>query len=182
MHVILVDNGRSDITANTAHWETLKCIRCGACMNTCPVYRRSGGYSYSYFIPGPIGVNLGMLKDPKKHSGNVSACSLCLSCDCVCPAKVTPGSQIYRWRQSLETYGTENREKKVMAEGMKAVYENYPVYDALLRNSSVANYIPEAWADTSLNPWSIGHTMPRFARKPFHALFKQAMEELKNGK
>ena len=182
MHVILVDNGRSDITANTAHWETLKCIRCGACMNTCPVYRRSGGYSYSYFIPGPIGVNLGMLKDPKKHSGNVSACSLCLSCDCVCPAKVTPGSQIYRWRQSLGTYGTENREKKVMAEGMKAVYENYPVYDALLRNSSVANYIPEAWADTSLNPWSIGHTMPRFARKPFHALFKQAMEELKNGK
>lgn len=182
MHVILVDNGRSDITANTAHWETLKCIRCGACMNTCPVYRRSGGYSYSYFIPGPIGVNLSMLKDPKKHSGNVSACSLCLSCDCVCPAKVTPGSQIYRWRQSLETYGTENKEKKVMAEGMKAVYENYPVYDALLRNSSVANYIPEAWADTSLNPWSIGHTMPRFARKPFHALFKQAMEELKNGK
>ena len=52
MHVILVDNGRSDMIANKEHWMTLKCIRCGACMNTCPVYRRSGGYSYSYFIPG----------------------------------------------------------------------------------------------------------------------------------
>lgn len=182
MHVILVDNGRSDMIADAEHWETLKCIRCGACMNTCPVYRRSGGYSYSYFIPGPIGVNLGMLKDPKAHSGNVSACSLCLSCDCVCPAKVAPGSQIYRWRQRLENYGTENKEKKVMAEGMKAVYENYHVYDALLRNSSVANHIPAVWADIKLNPWSIGHTMPHFASKPFHAIFKQAMEELKNGK
>ena len=56
MHVILVDNGRSDILADSDHWETLKCIRCGSCMNTCPVYRRSGGYSYTYFIPGPIGV------------------------------------------------------------------------------------------------------------------------------
>jgi len=41
--------------------KTLNCIRCGACMNTCPVYRRSGGYSYTYFIPGPIGINLGMV-------------------------------------------------------------------------------------------------------------------------
>ena len=182
MHVILVDNGRSNMIANPEHWQTLKCIRCGACMNTCPVYRRSGGYSYSYFIPGPIGVDLGMIHDPKKYSGNVSACSLCLSCDCVCPAKVEPGSQIYRWRQSLEKYGTENKEKKVMAEGMKAIYENYHVYDALLRNSPIANHIPESLADIKLNPWSIGHTMPHFANKSFHAIFKQAMDELKKGK
>ena len=51
--------------ADKDHWQTLKCMRCGACMNTCPVYRRSGGYSYTYFIPGPIGVNLGMLKNPQ---------------------------------------------------------------------------------------------------------------------
>ena len=60
-HIILVDNGRSSILANPQHWQTLKCMRCGACMNTCPVYRRSMGYSYTYFIPGPIGINLGML-------------------------------------------------------------------------------------------------------------------------
>ena len=63
-HIVLVDNGRSEWVADPDHWEALKCIRCGSCMNTCPVYRRSGGYSYSYFIPGPIGINLGMLRNP----------------------------------------------------------------------------------------------------------------------
>ena len=76
MHIILVDNGRSRMLAQEKHWETLKCIRCGACMNTCPVYRRSGGYSYTYFIPGPIGINLGMARDAKKYHDNASACSL----------------------------------------------------------------------------------------------------------
>ena len=85
MHIILVDNGRSEWVGNPDHWEVLKCIRCGSCMNSCPVYRRSGGYSYSYFIPGPVGINLGMLRDVKQHSGNVSACTLCNSCQCVCP-------------------------------------------------------------------------------------------------
>ena len=81
MHIILVDNGRSSMLGNEEHWQTLKCMRCGACMNTCPVYRRSSGYSYTYFIPGPIGINLGMLRDAKQYSDNVSACSLCCSCD-----------------------------------------------------------------------------------------------------
>ncbi|MBP8760761.1 MAG: lactate utilization protein, partial [Parabacteroides sp.] len=101
LHIILVDNGRSDILGNKEHMQTLKCIRCGACMNTCPVYRRSGGYSYSYFIPGPIGINLGMLKSPQEYYTNLSACTLCFSCNNVCPVKIDLGNQIYRWRQSL---------------------------------------------------------------------------------
>ena len=93
-HIILVDNGRSSILANPQHWQTLKCMRCGACMNTCPVYRRSMGYSYTYFIPGPIGINLGMLKDKDANYHNCSACSLCLSCENVCPVQVDLGTQI----------------------------------------------------------------------------------------
>ncbi|WP_028898261.1 lactate utilization protein B [Prevotella sp. HUN102] len=182
MHVILVDNGRSDMIANDTHWKTLKCIRCGACMNTCPVYRRSMGYSYSYFIPGPIGVNLGMLKDPQKHSGNVSACSLCLSCDHVCPTKVEPGSQIYNWRQELEAFGTENKEKKLMANGMRTVFENYALYDTLLKSSSIVNYVPRKLFETKLNAWGIGHEMMQFPKKPFHQIYKQAMKELKEKK
>ena len=177
MHVILVDNGRSDIIANPAHWRTAKCIRCGACMNTCPVYRRSMGYSYSYFIPGPIGVNLGMLSNPKEHSGNVSACSLCLSCDMVCPVKVAPGSQIYHWRQELEGFGTENKEKKYMAVGMTALYEHPTVYNIATRSAHIANIVPQKLMDIKLNPWSVGHDMPRFHKKPFHELYKQMMEE-----
>lgn len=182
MHVILVDNGRSDIIANPTHWKTAKCIRCGACMNTCPVYRRSMGYSYSYFIPGPIGVNLGMLRNPKKHSGNVSACSLCLSCDHVCPTKVNPGSQIYNWRQELESFGTENKEKKYIAETLSKVFGNYTLYDAMTKQASLANYIPNVLMNNKLNPWSVGHAMPHFPKKPFHELYRQAMKELEEEK
>lgn len=63
LHIIIVDNGRSRILVDQEHVKALNCLRCGACMNTCPVYRRSGGYSYTYFIPGPIGINLGMLEE-----------------------------------------------------------------------------------------------------------------------
>ena len=57
MHVVIVDNSRSKHLGSETHRNSLKCIRCGACMNTCPVYRRSGGHSYGSVIPGPIGRN-----------------------------------------------------------------------------------------------------------------------------
>lgn len=179
MHVVLVDNGRSSMLSDTEHWQTLKCIRCGACMNTCPVYRRSTGYSYSYFIPGPIGVNLGMLKNPHLHSGNVSACTLCLSCDDVCPAHVAPGSQIYTWRQQLNTFGTANPTKRVMSEGMKTLFEHYHLYDAALRIDTIANIVPEHLLENGkLNPWSVGHDMPKFPKHPFHVMFKDLQKEV----
>jgi L-lactate dehydrogenase complex protein LldF len=58
MHLILVDNGRSKQLGRADFRNSLKCIRCGACMNTCPVYRRCGGHSYHYAISGPIGAIL----------------------------------------------------------------------------------------------------------------------------
>ncbi|SFG17563.1 lactate utilization protein B [Prevotella sp. KH2C16] len=178
MHVVLVDNGRSDILANPEHWETLKCIRCGACMNTCPVYRRSGGYSYTYFIPGPIGVNLGMLHDPQQHSGNLSACSLCLSCDNVCPTKVNPGSQIYYWRQDLDRLGKADKMKKAMSEGMSLLYNHPALYTTALRLAPLANLVPESLTRSdSLNPWGIGHAKPEFAKKSFHRIWKEDIDK-----
>ena len=174
MHVVLVDNGRSDILGNPDHWETLKCMRCGACMNTCPVYRRSGGYAYTYFIPGPIGVNLGMLRNPVAYSDNVSACSLCLSCDKVCPSKVNPGSQIYVWRQQLNALGKADPLKKSMSEGMKVLFRHPSLYNTALKFAPLINYIPDGMTHFShLNPWSVGHEKPEFARESFHAMWKK---------
>ena len=65
--VVIVDNGRSAILEQPTFRRSLSCIRCGACMNTCPVFRRSGGYSYGYTVPGPIGSLLGPLRDPQKY-------------------------------------------------------------------------------------------------------------------
>ena len=132
-HIILVDNGRSKILADQNHIKALNCIRCGACMNTCPVYRRSGGYSYTYFIPGPIGVNLGMLKAPLQYSDNVSACSLCYSCSNVCPAKVDLAEQIYLWRQDLDKFNKADRMKKMMSGGMKFIMKRPPIFNTALR-------------------------------------------------
>lgn len=174
MHVVLVDNGRSKLLANPDHWETLKCIRCGACMNTCPVYRRSGGHSYTYVIPGPIGVNLGMMHNPKQNYGDVSACSLCLSCDNICPAEVAPGSQIYVWRQSLDKMGKADRMKKAMSEGMKVLYDSSWLYHTALMFAPLADFVPERMTHLKhLNPWGIGHTKPEFAKKSFHELWKK---------
>ena len=162
MHVILLDNGRSNILADPEHWETLKCIRCGACMNTCPVYRRSTGASYTYFIPGPIGVNLGMLNNPRKYSDNV------------CPAEVKPGSQIYVWRQSLDAIGKANKLKKFMSEGMSTLFEHPALYHTAVWFAPLANYVPECITHYSnLNPWGIGHTKPEFAEESFHSLWEK---------
>ena len=173
MHIVLVDNGRSTILADPEHWQTLKCLRCGACMNTCPVYRRSAGYSYSYFIPGPIGINLGMLRDAAAHSGNVSACSLCMSCDQVCPVQVDLSQQIYRWRQRLEAIGQANAMKKLMSQGMTILFNHPALYTATLRLSPAANWLPSALMNSALNPWARGHQMMKFPKKSFHALWNE---------
>lgn len=173
MHIVLVDNGRSAILADPEHWQTLKCMRCGACMNTCPVYRRSAGYSYSYFIPGPIGINLGMLRDAAAHSGNVSACSLCMSCDQVCPVQVDLSQQIYRWRQRLEAIGQANAMKKLMSQGMTILFNHPALYTATLRLSPAANWLPSALMNSALNPWARGHQMMKFPKKSFHALWNE---------
>ncbi len=172
MHVILVDNGRSDIIANEEHWETLKCIRCGACMNTCPVYRRSTGYSYTYFIPGPIGINLGMLKNTDKYYDNVSACSLCLSCSNVCPVKVDLGEQIYRWRQQMEELGHASTEKKLMSKGMSFLFNRPSLYTTALKFAPLANKMPRFMIYNGLNAWGKGHEMMIFPKKSFHAMWK----------
>ena len=173
MHIVLVDNGRSSILGNEEHWQTLKCMRCGACMNTCPVYRRSAGYSYTYFIPGPVGVNLGMLRDPHKYFDNVSACSLCCSCDNVCPVKVDLSTQIYRWRQQLESLGHANRQKKLMSQGMSLLFNHPGLYTGALRLSPMVNWIPGPLINLPVNPWAYGHKMMKFPKKSFHQIWKE---------
>lgn len=179
MHIILVDNGRSDILANEGHWQTLKCMRCGACMNTCPVYRRSGGYSYTYFIPGPIGVNLGMLRDADKHYHNCSACSLCCSCDNVCPVKVDLSSQIYRWRQDLDTMHHADKMKKAMSAGMRYIFERPGLYTTALRMAPWANHLPSFITSVKANAWAKGHSMPEFAKMSFHEMWRRGMVDNK---
>jgi L-lactate dehydrogenase complex protein LldF len=105
MHIIILDNGRTQQLGRDDFRSSLKCIRCGACMNTCPVYRRSGGHSYNFTIPGPIGSILSPNLDLKKYSTLPFASTLCGSCTDVCPVKIDIHTQLYKWRQII---GKEN--------------------------------------------------------------------------
>lgn len=172
-HIIIVDNGRSAILADKDHLKTLNCLRCGACMNTCPVYRRSGGYSYTYFIPGPIGINLSMLKNPEKYYDNVSACSLCMSCSNVCPAKVDLGEQIYLWRQTLAQMGKADRSKKIISDSMEILMEHPGFFNVSMRLAPMVNVLPRRLVYAKFNTWGTGREMPVFAKESFNTLWKE---------
>jgi L-lactate dehydrogenase complex protein LldF len=88
-HVLLLDNGRSKILTRPKERETLKCIRCAACMNTCPVYRQTGGHAYGSVYPGPIGAILTPQLMQMHHAQSLPfASSLCGACYEVCPVKI----------------------------------------------------------------------------------------------
>jgi L-lactate dehydrogenase complex protein LldF len=101
MHIVLVDNGRSERLGMTDFWYSLKCIRCGACMNTCPVYRRSGGLSYGATYSGPIGVIIDPTFNLRKYSALPFASTLNGSCTSVCPVRINIHEQIYKWRKII---------------------------------------------------------------------------------
>lgn len=149
-------------------------------MNTCPVYRRSGGYSYTYFIPGPVGINLGMLRDERRYSDNVSACSLCCSCDNVCPVKVNLSEQIYSWRQDLQRLGRADAVKKTMSGGMKLVFDRPLLYDAALKLSPLINAAASVAEFSGIHLWGKGRNMPEFAKESFHDMWKKG--KVKNGR
>ena len=176
MHIVIVDNGRSDILACTEHVNMLKCIRCGSCINTCPVYRRTGGYSYSYFIPGPVGINLGMLKSPEKYSGNVSACSLCYSCSNVCPVKIDLAEQIYKWRQNLAPLHLADPSKKLMVKGMKFIMNHPGLFYNAIAAGRVAERMPRFVLYNSLDAWGIGRELPEFAKETFNEMWKKGLK------
>jgi len=88
-HIVLLDNGRSSILARPRERQTLKCIRCAACMNACPVYRQTGGHAYGSVYPGPIGAILTPQLIQMQHAQSLPyASSLCGACYEVCPVKI----------------------------------------------------------------------------------------------
>ncbi len=88
-HVVLLDNGRTNVLADEETRETLDCIRCGACLNVCPVYEQTGGHAYGSVYAGPIGAILTPQLQSMEHSQSLPyASSLCGACFEVCPVKI----------------------------------------------------------------------------------------------
>jgi L-lactate dehydrogenase complex protein LldF len=101
-HLILLDNGRSAQIASTLR-EALYCLRCGACLNVCPVYRQIGGHAYGYTYPGPIGILLtAMLKGVPAVRDLAHASSLCGACKDVCPVRIDIPRMLVELRGHLD--------------------------------------------------------------------------------
>ena len=104
-HVVLLDNGRTKLLGTEFH-EMLRCIRCGACLNHCPVYRSVGGHAYGWVYSGPMGAVLipgliGMAE--AKHLPNAS--TLCGRCESVCPMRIPLPRMLRQWREKIHASG-----------------------------------------------------------------------------
>ncbi|WP_442796377.1 lactate utilization protein B [Pelobium manganitolerans] len=167
MHIILVDNGRSRQLGRPDFRASLKCIRCSACFNTCPVYRRSGGHSYNAVIAGPIGSILSPNFDMKKHADLPFASTLCGSCSNVCPVKIDIHDQLYKWRQVIVQEGYADPKKTVAMQVMAKTLASPTLYRIAGKAArTTLKYAPFV-VNNKLNAWYLHRDMPEVPKSSF---------------
>ena len=172
MHVILVDNGRSERLGMEEFWTSLKCIRCGACMNTCPVYRRSGGLSYGAIYSGPIGLIIDPTFNARKYSSLPFVSTLNGSCTNVCPVKINIHEQIYAWRKVLVRRHETPFVKRAAIKAAGAVLARPAAYRAAVeRTNDALAGLPRFAIYNGLNAWGKNREMPHPPAETFHQWF-----------
>ena len=182
MHIVLVDNGRSMIRDSAEFRSALGCIRCGACMNTCPVYRRSGGHSYDAVVPGPIGSVLSPTVDTKKHRSLPFACSLCGSCTDVCPVKIPLHHQLLAWRKEIAGQGLLPASKTIAMRTASMLFQR-PRLFAFAGNIGrrMLRVLPSSLIYNRLNPWGIDRDLPDAPTESFREWWRNNGRERDNG-
>jgi L-lactate dehydrogenase complex protein LldF len=179
MHIVIVDNGRTTQLGRADFRNSLKCIRCGACMNTCPVYRRSGGHSYHTAVAGPIGSILAPNLDMSKNADLPFASTLCGSCTNVCPVKIDIHDQLYKWRQVLVKAGYTPTVKTIAMKGMSAVLSNPTVFELAGKAGRFVIKNAPFMVNNSLNAWSKQREMPEPPEESFREWYKKNGKEFK---
>jgi L-lactate dehydrogenase complex protein LldF len=113
-HIVLLDNGRSSLLGGEMQ-EMLRCIRCGACMNHCPVYQNIGGHAYGWVYPGPMGSILTpLLGGMEKAPDLPNAATLCSACSVVCPVKIPLPDLLRKLREKQMERGMKSRQETFM--------------------------------------------------------------------
>lgn len=169
MYVILLDNGRTTVYEDDTAYEALSCIRCGACLNGCPVYKTIGGYTYDTTYSGPIGsVLTPFFKGFKDFSHLSFASSLCGKCVEGCPVKI-PLTEIllHNRNKSVEQYNRPLIEKGAM-KGFRLIASKRIGFD----------FFPSGIKNVALYPfnyigWGPKRTLPKFAKKSFSQQYRK---------
>ena len=174
LHVVVVDNGRSKQLGDPVFRRSLSCIRCGACMNTCPVYRRSGGYSYGWIVPGPIGTILATARDPAAHRSLPFASSLCGSCSDVCPVRIDLHHEIFAWREEIVRRGLLPWPKRLGMRVLGAVLRFVWLYRlAGWLARTVVPILPRGILYARANVWGRQRELPPMPKETFRDLYRR---------
>jgi len=167
MFVVLLDNKRSEIAAEKEHYKALKCIRCGACLNACPIYKNVGGYTYGATYTGPIGsVITPYFKGFAEYNHLSFACSVCGACSEVCPVKIP-----------LHDLLLLNRKKSVEQNlGTFGWYAGMKAYERAFKNRKILDMVDGTIKNTLLkaNKNVLGNQkeFPAFAKNSFSKTWK----------
>lgn len=181
VHLVLLDNGRSQAFADEELRQTLQCIRCGACMNHCPVYTRIGGHAYGTVYPGPIGKIISPHMLGLKATKDLpTASSLCGACGEVCPVKIPIPKLLVRLRkESVKATSSTAEIMKGEGAGRNSIEAIIWKVWALMHKHK-AIYRPSMWFATRLRwampkkigVWTHVRTAPKIAPKTLHELVK----------
>jgi L-lactate dehydrogenase complex protein LldF len=175
-HVVLLDNRRTELLADAEQRDALHCIRCGACLNVCPIFKNVGGHSYGTTYQGPIGSvitpHLRGLHDWKHLS---QASSLCGACTETCPVKINLHHHLLHNRRNAACAESSFLEK-MLYRGFAFMMRRPKIYRFTTRIARVAQPLQRLVRGTIFDPlraWTRTRTFPAAAQKSFHELWQE---------
>ena len=183
-HLVIVDNGRSKMLADPNLREALYCLRCGACLNACPVYRKVGGHAYGWVYPGPIGAIVSpMLTNLSEAKDLPYASTLCGACKEACPVKINIPRMLLYLRKELTQGETYPEHKSVsMAESTAVKGWRASVSSSFMKRLSNLGgrllqlpFVRGGRIDrlpSPLSGWTKHRKFPAIASKPFRTRWK----------
>jgi L-lactate dehydrogenase complex protein LldF len=173
MYVILLDNGRTNLLAEQNQRQALSCIRCGACLNGCPVYKGVGGHAYGATYSGPIGSIITPHYNGMNEFKHLSyASSLCGKCTEVCPMKIDLHKLLlYNRRESIEEGLSPKTEKWIYIFWKKAMLKRSLMNKGgeKAKNFVLQNFFKKSWGNR--------RELPKVAEKSFNELWKEKMKK-----
>lgn len=173
MYLILLDNGRVNLLKEEKQRQALSCIKCGACLNACPVYKNIGGHTYNTTYSGPIGsVITPFLKSMKKYKHLSFASSLCGNCTTVCPVKIPLHELLLANRNHAVKKGYHTFFEKQSVKFSSRVLKSRKLLDMLSGNTK--NTLLKT---TIKNSWGPHRDLPEIAPKSFNQLWKERKEK-----
>ena len=185
-HLVLLDNGRTDVLADEIGRQTLNCIRCSACLNICPVYERTGGHAYGSVYPGPIGAILTPQLVGVEHAQSLPyASSLCGACYDVCPVKINIPEvlihlrgEVVRQKQDEGGLRAALDPENIAFKTLAKVFGNRIAYEQAQKAGKVGQW-PLAqegyitWLPGLLSGWTAMRDMPAMPQQTFRQWWEE---------